>query len=177
MIRFVATLAALALATPLAAAELSDQYEVMGTMTAQIGDETLDLVIPYDIEDDSPYAEQKIIMGSFLTINLVGSQVAEDGTPGRPMLQITLQKQGDTMALLSTEVYDDQGYDAPLAMGADGGDGELVAFNLNEDNTTTGRIEGEFLRLTGYMDDPRVADGAEPLATTIEWRAELEPLE
>ncbi len=177
MIRFATTLAALALATPLAAADLSDRYEVMGTMTAQIGEESLDLVIPYDTEDDSPYGEQKMIMGSFLTINLVGAHVDEDGTPGRPMLQVTLQKQNGTMGLLSVELFDDQGYDAPLSIGMDGGEGELVAFAMDDTNTTTGRIEGNFLRLTGYTDDPRVADGAEPIATTIEWRAELEPLE
>ena len=177
MTRLFSMLAAFCIATPLAAAELSERYQVIGTITAQLGDETLNLVIPYDTEKDRAYADQSMIMGSFLTINLLGRTVEADGTPGRPMLQITLQQRGSEMDFLSAEVFDDQGFDAPLSMGLDGGAGTLVEFDLDEANRTTGRIEGQFLRLTGYTGEPRVADGATPVSATIQWRAELAPLD
>ncbi len=165
-----------ALATPTLAAELSDRYDAIGTMTVTLGDETLELTIPYDREQDSAYAEQKMIMGQFLTLNTVGQTVTADGQPGQPMVQVTLQKQGGGMALLSAEVFDEQGYDAPMAMGADGGTGALTEFSF-ENNRLEARVEGSFLRLTGYMSEPRVADGAEPVAATISWSVDMPPLE
>lgn len=172
-----ASLLALASALPLSAGELSDRYEAMGTMTAQIGGDTLDLVIPYDREKDRAYAEQKMIMGSFLTVNTLGRTVDDSGKPASPMLQVTLQKQMGRMALLSAELFDEQGYDAPMAMGADGGQGSLTAYELTDDNRLTATVEGDFLRLTGYTSEPRVADGAEPVPVTIRWTVQLQPLE
>lgn len=122
----------------------------MGTMTAQIGGDTLDLVIPYDTEKERGSAGQKMIMGQFLTINVLG--------------------------LLSAELFDDQGYDAPLAMGADGGTGELSEFTM-EGDTASGVVTGEVLRLTGYTSGPKVAVGAAPVPVRIEWRVDLPPLE
>jgi len=166
----------LALALPAGAGELSDRYEAIGTMTVTLGDETLDLVIPYDRQKDSAYAEQKMIMGSFLTLNAVGQSVGPDGAPGRPMVQVTLQKQGGSMALLSAELFDDQGYDAPMVMGPDGGAGELVAFSFENDNLDA-RVEGAFLRLTGYMSEPKPAEGATPVEATISWSVDIPPME
>ncbi len=165
------------LAVPVWAAELNDDFEAIGTMTVALDGETMELVIPYDVEGQEAYAEQKMIMGSSLSINAVGQAVGEDGTPGRPMVQVTLLEQGGEMRLLSAEIYDEQGYDAPLAMGADGGEGTLTGYEMTDDNAVTVTVEGTFLRLTGYMDEPRVADGAEPVAAVIRYEAQLAPLE
>jgi len=177
MTRLFALLAAAGLAMPLSAAELNDRYGAMGTMTVSLGGETLEMVIPHDREKDRGYAEQKMIMGSFLTINTVGRVVDDTGAPGRPMVQVTLQKRSGEMALISAEVFDEQGFDAPLAMGADGGQGALTAFEMGDDNTVTATVEGNFLRLTGYTSEPRVADGATPVPSTINWTVTLPPLE
>jgi len=176
MTRFLSAIAALCIAAPAFAADLADRYTAMGTMTVQLGDKTLDMVIPFDTEKQRGYAEQKMIMGSYLTVNAVGRVVQPDGTPGSPMVQITLQKSTGDMRFLSAEVFDDQGFDAPMAMGADGGDGTLTAFSM-EGNTASGVIEGEFLRLTGYSSDPKVAEGATPVPARIEWNVDLPPLE
>lgn len=176
MTRLLSAIAALCLATPLAAADLSERYTAMGTMTARLGDQTLEMVIPFDTQEQYGNAEQKMIMGSYLTINVVGQVVESDGTPGSPMVQITLQKRMGDMAFLSAEVFDDQGFDAPMAMGADGGDGTLTAFTM-EGNIASGVIEGDFLRLTDYNSEPKVAEGATPVPTRIEWNVELPPLD
>src|SRR6056297_347606 len=176
MTRFISAIAALCIATPLAAADLSERYTAMGTMTAQLGDDRLEMVIPFDTQEQYGYAEQKMIMGNYLTINVVGRVVESDGEPGSPIVQITLQKQMGDMAVLSAEVFDDQGFDAPMAMGADGGAGTLTAFTM-DGNIATGVIEGEFLRLTAYNSDPKVAEGATPVPARIEWNVELPPLE
>ena len=177
MTRFLSIVAALFMAVPVLAADLDERYESMGTLTVTLDGTATQMVIPYDREKDRPYAEQKMIMGSFLTINTVGRKIDETGKPGRPMVQITLQKRNGDMALLSAEIFDDKGYDAPMVMGADGGDGKLVAFEMTPDNVVTATVEGTFLRLTGYTSEPRVADGAEPIAATIEWTADIGPLE
>lgn len=177
MTRFFAGLAVMVLAVPVWAAELGDSYEPMGTMTVTLDGEAMELVILYDVEEDRADATQKLIMGSALSINAVGQTVDEAGEPGRPIVQVTLLEQDGQMTMLSTEVFDDQGYDAPLAMGADGGDGTLTAYELTQDNTVTATVEGIFLRLTGYTDEPRVADGAEPIAATINLTADLAPPE
>jgi len=166
----------LALAPPALAAELSDRFEAIGTMTVVLGDKTLDLVIPYDGETNSAFAEQSIIMGQFLTLNSVGMLVDETGEPGQPMVQVTLQKQGGGMNLISAEVFDEQGYDAPMVMGADGGAGTLTDFSFENDRLEA-RVEGNFLRLTGYMSEPRVADGAAPVASTITWSVDIPPMD
>ncbi|GGO50492.1 hypothetical protein SAMN05444398_101995 [Roseovarius pacificus] len=176
MARFFPAPVAVAHATPLSAADLADRYIAMGTMTAQIGGDTLDLVIPYDTEKERGSAGQKMIMGQFLTINVLGMAVDEDGEPDRPMLQVTLQKHMGDMRLLSAELFDDRGYDAPLAMGADGGTGELSEFTM-EGDTGSGVVTGEVLRLTGYTSGPNVAEGAAPVPVRIEWRVDLPPLE
>ncbi|QFT92000.1 hypothetical protein FIU86_04035 [Roseovarius sp. THAF9] len=177
MTRFFTAIAAMLLAVPAWAAELSEAYEAIGTMTVTLDGEVTELVIAYDIEGEEAYAEQKMIMGSSLSVNAMGQTVGEDGTPGRPMVQVTLLEEFGEMRFLSAEMYDDQGYDAPLAMGADGGDGTLTGYEMTDDNVVTVTVEGNFLRLTNYMDEPRVADGAEPVAVTISYEAELEPLE
>ncbi|MGK7754138.1 MULTISPECIES: hypothetical protein [unclassified Roseovarius] len=146
-------------------------------MTVTLDGETMEVVIPYDVERERAYAKQRMIVGASLSINAVGRMVDEDGTPGRPMVQVTLLEQGGEMRLLSAEIFDDQGYDAPLAMGADGGDGTLTAHEMTGDNVVTATVEGSFLRLTGYTDEPRVADGAAPVAATIRYEVALAPLE
>ena len=82
------------------AAELNSRYTEMGRMTAEIGDQTLELTIPFDTEKDRGYAEQKMIMGSFLTINTAARLVDEAGDPTGPTLQVTLQKQSGDLKLL-----------------------------------------------------------------------------
>lgn len=168
---------AMVLAVPAWAAELDARYEAIGTMTVTLDGEVRELVIPYDIERDRAYAEQKMIMGSSLSINAVGHMIDADGMPGRPMVQVTLLEEFGNMRLLSAEVYDEQGYDAPMVMGADGGEGTLTGYEITDDNAVTVTVEGNFLRLTGYMDEPQVAEGAEPVAATIRYEAQLAPLE
>lgn len=160
----------------LSAAELSPRYEAIGEMTVELGGEVMDLVIAYDKQKDSAYAEQKMIMGSFLTINSVGQTVAETGKPGRPMVQVTLQRQSGSLKLLSAELFDEQGYDAPMVMGADGGKGAVTGVSLEDDHLEA-VVEGSFLRLTGYMKGtPAPAEGAEPRPVKIRWSVDLPPL-
>ncbi len=159
------------------AGELNDSYSEMGRMSAQIGDQTFELVIPFDLEEEFGYAEQKLIMGSFLTINTAGRLVDDAGEPSGPTLQITLQKQGGELQLLSAELFDEQGFDAPMAMGADGGPGELVSHSF-ENDVLTAEVRGSFVRLTGYRTgEPKPADGASPQETVITWQVTLPPLE
>lgn len=145
-------------------------------MQVTLDGETTELIIPRDLESDRPYAEQKLIMDSYLTINSVGRKLAETGMLVRPMVQVTLQRQDGEMRLLSAELFDDQGFDAPLAMGMDGGEGELVSFSLEEGHLEA-RVEGEFLRLESYMKEPKVAEWAKPVPVTIDWTAEIAPLD
>lgn len=154
----------------------SDRYEKMGTIQAQVGAATYRLTVPYDIVDNRPHAEQRMIFGSVLTISVLAHMYGADGTPERPMLQITLQQSGDTMELVSAELLDGHGYAAPLVMGGDGGQGDVVSFSLDE-NVMTGRIEGEFLRLEGHVPDRFVADGAAPLLSRLDLKIALPPLD
>eukprot|EP00581_Thalassiosira_minuscula_P023086 CAMPEP_0184416012 /NCGR_PEP_ID=MMETSP0738-20130409/9176_1 /TAXON_ID=385413 /ORGANISM="Thalassiosira miniscula, Strain CCMP1093" /LENGTH=45 /DNA_ID= /DNA_START= /DNA_END= /DNA_ORIENTATION= len=41
-------------------------------MQARLGDTTYSMIVPYDMARNRPHAEQKRIMGSFLTINFLG---------------------------------------------------------------------------------------------------------
>lgn len=59
-------------------------------------------------------------------------------------------------------MFDEEGFEAPLSIGLDGGEGTLAAFEMTEDNQGTATIEGEMLRLADYMGDPKVAEGATP---------------
>lgn len=163
-------------AAPLRAADLQERFEAIGVMSATVGEDTYEMVIVHDTENDSSFAERKIIMGSYLTINVVGMVVNEAGEPGSPMLQITLQDQRGKMGLISTEIFDDQGFDAPLVMGADGGEGSLTAYSLDGD-AMQATVEGEFLRLSGYMNEPQVAEGAKPIPATITLNVTLPPLD
>ncbi|WP_135501278.1 hypothetical protein [Roseovarius aestuariivivens] len=177
MIRFAPTFCAALIAAPLWAAELNDRYEQIGTLQFTRGGETLDLVIPYDTERDRAYAEQKVFMGSYLTINVLGRSVDETGKPGSPMVQVTLQKRSGEMAFLTAELFDEQGYSAPLSMGPDGGKGTLTSFEMTDDNAVSATIEGEMLRLQDYTGEPKVAEGATPEPVTISFSAQLAPLE
>lgn len=171
------TAAALAVVTPpLHAADLADRYDAMGSMSVDLDGRMIEMVIPYDRDRDRAYAEQKMIMGSFLTINTVGRVVDDAGNPGSPMVQVTLQQQGGKMGLISAEMFDDQGFDAPLVMGADGGEGTLASYSF-EDNRLEAEVRGSFLRLTGYMSEPKVAEDAAPMPVTIRWSVDIPPLE
>ena len=154
----------------------SDRYEEMGTIQARVGEATYRLIVPYDIVHNRPHAEQRMIFGSVLTISVLAHMYGTDGTPERPMLQITLQQRGDTMELVSAELLDGKGYAAPLVMGGDGGQGDVVSFSL-DGNMMTGRIEGDFLRLEGHLPDRSVADGAAPLPSRLDLKVALPPLD
>ncbi len=173
---FRATLMALVTASPAAAADLADRYTEMGTMTVTLDGAEMALVIPYDTEDDSGYAEQKMLMGSFLTMNIVGQTVGEDGEPGRPLVQVTLQEQMGKMGLISAEMFDEQGFDSPLAMDSDGGEGRLTEYSF-ENGRLEGTVEGTFLRLADYMSEPKLAEGATPQPVTIRFEVDLPPLD
>jgi len=118
-----------------------------------------------------------MIVGSPLTINTVGQVVDDSGEPGRPIIQVTLQQQGNAMGLLSAEMFDDQGFDAPLVMGADGGGGDLSEYSLEGDQMQA-TVSGTVQRLTGYSTgEPRLVDGAEHIPATISWSVTLPPLD
>lgn len=84
-------LTAVLLAAPINATELDNRYEQTGTFSITVDGETQNLVIPYDTERDRAYAEQKFIMGSYLTIDVLGCSAGEDGKPGAPRVQETFQ--------------------------------------------------------------------------------------
>jgi hypothetical protein len=73
-------------------------------------------------------------------------------------------------------MFDDQGFDAPLVMGADGGEGTLISYSF-EDNRLEAEVRGTFLRLTGYMSEPKVAEDAAPMPVTIRWSVDIPALE
>ena len=154
----------------------SDSYKKMGTIQAQVGEATYRLIVPYGILHNRPHAEKRMIFGSVLTISVLAHMYGADGTPERPMLQITLQQSDDAMELVSAELLDGHGYAAPLVMGGDGGQGDVVSFSLDE-NVVTGRIEGDFLRLEGHLPDRSVADGATPLPSRLDLKIALPPLD
>ncbi|MDU8928874.1 hypothetical protein RXV86_15890 [Alisedimentitalea sp. MJ-SS2] len=158
------------------AGELAPRYSQMGQMQVEMGDEVLDLVIAYDKEKQRGYATQKMIMGSHLTINSAARAVDDSGQFISPMVQVTLQQQSGKFKMLSAELYDEQGYDAPMAMGADGGKGAVTELTF-ENNRLDAVVEGEFIRLVGYMKgDAKPADGVAPVPVTIRWSVELAPL-
>ena len=158
------------------AGELAPRYEAMGEMTLAMDGQEQALVIPFDKEKGRAYAEQKMLMASFLTVNMVGRGVGEDGKPGRPMLQVTLQKRGGSFSFISAELFDGRGFDEPMVMGEDGAPGTLVAVRFEGDRIEA-EIEGSFLRLTGYSKgEPVAAEGAEPVAARIRAWADLPPL-
>ena len=158
------------------AADLAPRYGAMGEMTVELGGETLQLVIPHDKEKDRFYAGQKLVMGTVLTLNIVGRAIGEDGMPGSPMVQVTLQRRAGELHLLSAEMFDEQGFDAPRVMGDDGGDGGLASASFDNDHLEA-VVEGHFLRLTGYSKGtPAPAEGAEPEPVTIRWSVDLPAL-
>jgi len=162
---------------PVFASDLDSRYDAIGEMTVTLGTDTLTLVVPYDREKDTAYADQKMIMNSFLTLNTVARAVGADGKPGRPMVQITLQQRMGRMDLISAELFDDQGFDAPMTFGVDGGDGELVEYSF-ENNRLEAAVTGDFIRLEGYSTgQPKVADGASPVPVEIRWSVDIPPME
>ena len=167
-----------ALAASSAAAEgLSSKYSEMGLMTVSFEDQELKLTIPYDREEGFGFAEQKMIAGSFLTINTAAQQVNTEGEPSGTLVQVTLQGQGGRLELLSAELFDERGFDAPMAMGVDGGDGDLVSHTL-EGDTLIAEVQGTFVRLTGYRTgEPKVDSGEAPLRAVINWEVDLPPIE
>lgn len=176
MIRIFAAMVAALLAGVAGAADLDPQYERIGTISAEIGGETQQLVVIRDTETGQAMAEQKKIMGSALSQNVVAVAVDDDGRPTRPNLQVTLMEQGGRMGLLSAEIFDDQGYDAPLVMGPDGGAGTLTRYAF-EDGRLEAVVEGDFLRLQGYMSEPKPAEGATPVPAVLRLSVEMPPLE
>lgn len=177
IMRFVFGFLLALLAGAATANELNNDYSEMGRMSVQVGDRELELVIPLHEESGDAFAEQKLIMGSFLTINTAAQEVDDDGEPSGILVQVTLQKQGSSLTLLSAELFDDRGFDEPMAMGADGGAGTLTSHSFDND-VLTAVIEGTFVRLTGYMSGEPVADSDEqPLPAVIQWEVTLPPLE
>lgn len=176
MTRLFALLAAMILATASGAADLDDRYAVIGTMTAEVGDTTLELVIVRDTEKGNASAQQRKIMGKYLSLNFYAATVGDNGRPGSPAVQVTLMDQTGRMTLLSAELFDEQGYEAPMAMGADGGTAKLTSYSF-EDGRLEGRVEGEFLRLQDYMSEPKPADGAQPVPVRLTFGLDMPPLE
>lgn len=175
MFRPLTLVAAFGLAVPALAADLDAQYTAIGTMTAVIDGQTHDLVVVRDTASGDAMAAQRKFMG-YLSLNVVGAMIGEDGRPTIPNVQVTLMDQSGSMGLLSAEVFDDQGYDAPMVMGDDGGTGKLTAYSF-EDNRLEATLEGEFLRLQGYMSEPKPADGAQPVPVTLTVSVDMPPLE
>jgi hypothetical protein len=177
MSRLLAAAALCCLATLGHAADLDPAYGQAGRITAEVNGATHDLVIVKAPGEEAPSAQRQMI-GTQLSVNFVGYTVQQDGTPGAPMVQVTLMGAPESMQLVSAEMFDEQGYDGPLVMDPDdlGGQGAVTDHALDGD-VTAGQIEGEFLRLTGYMSEPRVADGAEPMPVTITWEVTLPPMD
>lgn len=165
------------LAGPVAAADLNDRYSEMGRMTVEVGDQVFELTIPYDLEMDLGYAEQRMIAGSFHTINTAAREVNGDGEPSGPTFQVTLQHQGGGFRLISAEIFDERGFDEPMVMGPDGGTGALTSHNLEGDRLTA-EVQGTFVRLTGYgTGEPKPISGEAQLPGVIKWQVTLPPLE
>lgn len=78
------------------------------------------------------------------------------------------------LGLISAEPYDEQGYDAPLAMDAEGGKGTLSEYSLQDDRLKI-TVQGTFLRLRDYMNKPKLAEEATPVPVTISRQVDLPP--
>lgn len=163
-------------AIPLTASDLAAPFEAIGEIKGEIGDTAHQLVILHDHDSQTSYADRRTVMGSYLSINMVALRIENGAPAASPVVQITLMGQDGGMDLLSAEVFDEAGYDAPLVMGPDGGAGRLSAYTLDGD-ALSGTIEGSFLRLSGYTSDPHVADGAEPVPAMLHFSATLPPLD
>ncbi|MEZ5714033.1 MAG: hypothetical protein R3D85_01985 [Paracoccaceae bacterium] len=167
---------AVAVAGQVGAGELAPRWQAIGQIEVEIGGETRVLVISHDRENDSSEAEQRMIMGSFLTINAVGRTVSAEGKPGSPMVQVTVQGKNGAFDLLSVEMFDEQGFDAPMVIGPDGGQGALTALSFENDHLDAA-ITGAFQRLTGYSKgDPAPAEGVAPVPVTIRLSVDVPPL-
>ena len=161
MLRVLAPLAALTLALPAMGQELLPRYKVMGTVAVTVDGTEHSLVIPYDTETDNAYAAERNIMGR-RSINLLARTVGDDGIPGSPMLQLTFWVKDGAGDILSAEFFD-QGMDAPLAAGADGGAVAFGEFSITDDNEISATFAGEFVRMADYMSEPVVAEGTSPV--------------
>lgn len=175
--RMISAFAAVLIAGSAMATDLTAPFEKIGEMQVDLGGDTMMLVVARNTEKGSAYAEQKMIMGSFLTVNVVGRAVTDEGKPGRPMLQMTFQKQGGALNLLSAEVFDDQGFDAPMVMDPDFGEKGPVTVSFENDHLEA-TVEGAFLRLTGYAKgQPVPAEGAKPVPAAIKVSVDVPPME
>lgn len=151
---------------PATAQDLAGSYEVMGTVTAQVGDTVLDLVVPYDRERQAANALAMPIMGTWTSLNLVGYSVDPDGRPGVPMVQVTLLVKGEGAEVQSVELFDDQGMDAPMIMDGDFGAISLESYSYEGEQLNT-VVTGQMVRVRGYSAGEPVADGADPVAARV----------
>ncbi|MDQ2093675.1 hypothetical protein [Rhodalgimonas zhirmunskyi] len=166
----------LALAAVLAvggrAEELAPRYEQIGRVTVTLDGAPMELVVTRDTETGRAGAEQKKVMGSFLTVNVLGQTIGDEGAPGNPMVQATFQKQMGPMTLLSAEIFD-SGFDTPMVMSPDGGEVGKVTLSFEGDHLSA-RIEGRMQRLEGYAKgQPKAKDGAAPVPVVIEIEADV----
>ena len=167
---------AVAVAGRVAAGELAPRWEAIGRMQLEMGGTVTELVVAHDREKNRSKAEQKLLMGSYLTVNVVGQTVNDAGKPASPMVQVTVQQRNGTFELVSVELFDEQGFDAPMVIGPDGGQGDLTAIAYRADRIEA-TIAGSFQRLTGYSKGtPAPAEGTAPVPVAIQLDVSLPPL-
>lgn len=135
------------LAFPAAAQDLAPGLEQIGVIEATVGGEAFTAPIVFDTERDRAYAQTREIMGR-ISVNAVGQVLDADGTPGTPMFQVTFWDRDGTLDLLSAEVFD-QGFDKPLVLEPEMGEGGVTASSVDGRSYTL-TVEAEMQRLEGY---------------------------
>lgn len=174
--RIMLAAAMMALVLPAGAQTLSDRYEARGTVAAEIGGETLELVVPFDLENKNAFALVTAIMGTSTSVNVVGMSVGETGKPAPPMVQATFLTSGTGTSVVSVELFDEGGMDAPAIMSDEFGSVTLDRFSF-DGKTLEAEVSGQMQRVAGYAQGNPAADGAPPVPARIVISTEVAPAE
>ena len=136
------------LALPATAQELSDRYEVIGTMAITLDGTEMVLPIAVDHQDKWSFASIRPMYGSEKMLGVSGFTVANNGGWERPIIDLVIQISGANSANLMSIALNEKGRTAATQASSVFGFGsmDLTEFSITEDFAIDLRFSGELIR-------------------------------
>jgi len=131
----------LALALPVHAQQLSDEYSIIGQMDAIYDGSETDFFIATRPERGDSFAEIKVFMGREM-LQITGVSADENGGYDNPMLSFTIGMNGNNLGMMNSLTVMEAGRDMQHPTEAIGIEGELQITNFSR--TDGGTISFDF---------------------------------
>ncbi len=146
------------------AADLDARYKKMGEMNVTTGDQTYEMVIPWDTKRGRGYAKEKNRAGQRY-ITIAGGDVTDSGKPGPTQFSVSFMLIGGNPIVSDTSFRVGGSEPRRFSLFGDAASSRFAEFEISENGEIKARLEATLVEMApGATTRIEVLEGAAPIS-------------